>query len=317
MKIPENIVDIVLKVDNNLIEQGIEPHKRIFHAEIEVLKIIAPNSCVPLGDTSLSKIIQEIYHEIYGSRNLVGPPMHVGALMFKDIFFRLVIPIPLGYQVSVSADDLVKYNLVEGITENQKKAFFSNEMEYSRLNDQFIDLADFIYGLDDVSGIGTINKTTLEFWKLAKQQLEAAAAIASGSFDKNAIFQNCFFAIELLMKGALVEKDTGLRQLTRMDLDEKLKKKYGHNLVKVANKLAILLPNLNSNLLLPIVETYPKLEERRYNAKEHTRFEIGHFLMNAQFIGGEILRQFSTRNIRAGEQGASGLSTRVFPSIPT
>ncbi|MBE9069594.1 hypothetical protein IQ260_23385 [Leptolyngbya cf. ectocarpi LEGE 11479] len=103
-------------------------------------------------------------------------------------------------------------------------------------------------------------------------------------------------------------------------MDRKLQKKYGHDIEKTVRKVSTFFPDIDQQLLVSVVETYPKLVERRYDAKRYKRIEIGNFLMNAQFIAGEILRQFSNRNTRAILSGADddawNLSNRSFPSSP-
>jgi hypothetical protein len=39
--------------------------------------------------------------------------------------------------------------------------------------------------------------------------------------------------------------------------------------------------------------------ERRYQAKSYRRTQIGQIMMDAQFVAGEVLRQFSDRDFRS------------------
>jgi hypothetical protein len=70
--------------------------------------------------------------------------------------------------------------------------------------------------------------------------------------------------------------------------------------------------------MLLVVKQFPDYVESRYEAKDFSRLDLGKFLMNTQFIGGEILRQFSKRNLRsnftATPDDTWDLTHRVFPA---
>lgn len=136
---------------------------------------------------------------------------------------------------------------------------------------------DFTYGLKN-----TRNNEGLEFWKLAKQHLEAASATILGSFDKRAIIQNCCLSTELLLKGALL--NNGIEKNTL--------RKYNHNLDKLAVEVCCIFPQIDRKLL-SVIKEFPNYVNNRYDNQKFSRLELGEYLMNAQFISGEIVRQFS------------------------
>jgi hypothetical protein len=152
---------------------------------------------------------------------------------------------------------------------------------------------DFVYGLDDLGKIGQLPDKTVEWWYLAKQQIEAAAATVLGSFNKYAVIQNCCISTELLLKGALIAKGVDEKTLASK------KQGYGHNLENLVDKTAQHLPNLNQETLLFVVKQFPDYVESRYEVMNFSRLYLGRFLMNTQFISAEILRQFSNRHFRA------------------
>ncbi|MBE9069775.1 hypothetical protein IQ260_24335 [Leptolyngbya cf. ectocarpi LEGE 11479] len=170
MSIPENLFGMVLEIDKELINQGINPHVRYALASDEVLKRLYPNSPYITPDDSISDAIRQIYNQIYSLRDLQSPSVHVGAVIFRDIFFPLRIPVDFGY------NPVNPVNLLEGITETQKQIFFSDKTESRRFFDQFIDLMDFAHGLHELQELISIPARTLEWWTMARQQLEAAAA---------------------------------------------------------------------------------------------------------------------------------------------
>jgi HEPN domain-containing protein len=213
--------------------------------------------------------------------------MYVGAFMFRDVFFPLWIPVGFGTPTINPVDFLT------GVPEIQKRWLFDDQQVGLSFFDQVIDAMDFVYGLDDLEKLGNLPDKTVEWWYLAKQQLEAAAATVLGSFNKYAVIQNCCISVELLLKGALMAKGIDERTLASK------RKGYGHNLENLVGKTAQHLPNLDQETVLSVVKQLPDYVESRYEAKNFSRLDLGRFLMNTQYVSGEIVRQFSDRNFRA------------------
>ena len=119
-----------------------------------------------------------------------------------------------------------------------------------------------------------ISPRTIEWWHLAKQQLEAAAATTLGSLTKYAIVQNCCVSAELLLKGTLLQEW----------LDEVLlansSKGYGHNLLSMESKLCKIRDETDVQLMYAVVSRMPNYVETRYNDIRLTRVQFGHLLMN-------------------------------------
>lgn len=297
-----NLTKLVLEVDNELIQQGVEPFQRPFHA----CRMIAErlNAILP-HDDPLFQAVDQIYSELYRPADLLMPPMHVGAFMFRDVFFPLRIPVIFGSPAINPVDFLVD------VPEIQKRWLFTEQQSGLAFFDQVIDLMDFVYGFDDLEKIGQLPDKTVEWWYLAKQQLEAAAATVLGSFNKYAVIQNCCISTELLLKGALMAKGVDEKTLAKKEHG------YGHNLESLVGKTAEKLPDFDRETVLLVVKQLPDYVESRYKAKDFSRLDLGSFLMNTQFIGGEILRQFSDRNFRsdftATPDDTWDLSHRAFP----
>jgi hypothetical protein len=101
--------------------------------------------------------------------------------------------------------------------------------------------------------------------------------------------------------------------------DEELKSKFGHKLTKLAEAVVIACPGANASALKYVVGLFPNLIERRYELKSYSRIELGHMMMGAQYIAGEILRQFSDRDLRSSMSGNSDwdFSVRTYPKHPS
>ncbi|NJO78042.1 MAG: hypothetical protein HC827_05615 [Cyanobacteria bacterium RM1_2_2] len=300
-----DLTKLVIEVDGELIQEGAEPFQRPLTAYMRIAKRLQPGSSSILQSDPLFNAVNHIYSELYRLSDLQMPPMHVGAFMFRDVFFPLRIP------VIVSPFAINPVDFLTDVPEIQKRWLFTDQQSGLAFFDQVIDLMDFVYGLNDLEKIGQLPDKTVEWWYLAKQQLEAAAATVLGSFNKYAVIQNCCISTELLLKGALlahgIDKDT-LK-------DEK--KGYGHILKNLVNRAGELLPNIDKDNLLFVVQQLPNYAKSRYEARQDSRLDLGNYLMSAQFIGGEILRQFSNRNFRSDFTATPNdiwdLTNRAFP----
>ncbi len=296
---------LVIEVDGELIQEGAEPFQRPLAAYMRIAQRLQPGSSSILQSDPLFNAVNHIYGELYRPSDLHMPPMHIGAFMFRDIFFPLRIPVIFGSPAINPVDFLVD------VPERQKQWLFTDQQSGLAFFDQVIDLMDFVYGLDDLEKVGQLPDKTMEWWYLAKQQLEAAAATVLGSFNKYAVIQNCCISTELLLKGALLT--SGIDE----DTLKNEKKGYGHKLENLVNRTGELLPNLDKDNILFVVQQLPNYVKSRYEAMQVSRLELGRFLMNTQFISGEILRQFSDRNFRSDFTATSDdtwdLTHRAFP----
>jgi hypothetical protein len=297
---------LIIAVDDELIQEGHLPSERPFAAYRRIKERLRPHDMYAhMQHDPIFQVVDQTYKELYRSSDLHLPPMHVGAFMFRDVFFPLRIPVVYGV-CTINPTDLLG-----DMPEIQKRWLFDDQQTGLTFFDQFIDLEDFVYGLDDLDRGGNLPDKTLEWWHLAKNQLEAAAATVLGSFNQYAVIQNCCISIELLLKGALFAKG----------IDEKTlasgKQGYGHDLKNLVNKTADHLPMFDREAVLFVVEQLPDYVKSRYEAKDSSRVKLGQFLMYSQFIGGEVLRQFSDRNIRANFTVAPNtnwdLTCRTFP----
>jgi hypothetical protein len=296
----DELSERILALDNELIDLGFEPWQRQINIESKLSQELQISYIVSERyEPHHVKLIRQHFATYYRREDLFMPPLHVGAYLFRDLFFPIRIPIIVGSP----AIDLRKF-LCQA-TESQMMLVFGERISTLTFCDQAFDLLDFVYGLDDLGKQDRIHSRTVEWWHLAKQQLEAAAATTLGSFTKYAIVQNCCVSAELLLKGALLQE--GISE----DLLSNTKKGYGHNLESIASKVCKIRDEINSQLVLDVASRMPNYVETRYNDIGLTRVQLGHLLMNTQFLAGEILRCYSDRNFRLG----APIQVRTYPSI--
>ena len=291
-----DLTKLVIEVDDELIQKGFYPFQRPQATYLIIAQRLNPGSSVILEHDPLFNAVNQIYKELYRLTDLVMPPIHIGTFMFRDVFFPIRIPVILSSLAINPVDFLID------VPNTQKRWLFNDQQTALTFLDQVIDLIDFTYGLDDLQKTGKLPSKTVEWWDLAKQHLEAAAAILLGSFNKYAVIQNCCIATELLLKGALItfgfDEKTLANQKPKNEKNKNKKEDYGHNLTNLVNTTADYLPNLNRETLLIVVDKLPHYVKTRYEAQNFSRLDLGEFMMNTQFISGEILRQFSNRNCR-------------------
>ena len=274
---------LVIEIDTILIAEGYEPFQRPLNACAKIAKKLGISFTISGRKDEFVEAVHFVYESLYRPDDLYMPPMHIGTLMFRDIFLPLKIPVIYG-QVAVNP-----VKSLDGVPENTIKWIFRSNDTATTFTDQWIDLFDYVYGLDDMSKLQTHAAQAVEFWQLAKQQLEGAAATLLGSIDKYTVIQNSIIAMELLLKGVLLARGESETSL----------KKYGHKMRDLVDKACDLMPGADHVRLKLVVGRTPQLVERRYQAKDYKRTEIGQIMMDAQFVAGETLRQFSDRNMRS------------------
>lgn len=309
-----DLFQLVLEIDTQLIEKDVPPHARLLSACIAIAEHLGVS--FTLGDDFSTKI-EAIYKNLYRLSDLELPPMYMGAFMFRDVFFPLRIP-------HRNPAIIIPAELLLDTTDFQKKWLFNDKVTGLAFFDQFIDLMDFAYGLDDFNKLSSSERTK-ELWLLAKRQLEAGAAAILGSFDVYAVIQNSCISTELFLKGALSEK-TGMS-------DKQLRDEYGHGIKSLALAVSDILPEVDRERLSSVVEKLPSYTDSRYHdiqdpnslhydERGFSRRKVGELIMNTQYIAGEVLRQFSNRNTRSilttdvtGDPDWN-FTHRVFPSKP-
>lgn len=298
-----DIGPLVIEADNELLEQGKLPFQRPLAACAMIADKLGISSSIGGAPDPLVEAVHAVYGKLYRRRDVLQPPLHVGVFMFRDVFIPIRIPIIYG-QPSFSPVMLLDGEL----SQEQTEWLFSDRMSGHTFVDQVIDLMDFVYGLDDRLQLSGNGSRTVAFWQIAKGHLEGAAATLCGSFDHQSIVQNSCLAVELSLKGALLDRGVTEEELRG--------RKYGHHLPVLAKEVCDHFPNIDKERVSFVAERMPQLVASRYSGEQKSRRELGAIAMNAQFIAGEVLRQFSGRNLRAsfGCDGDWDFSIRHYPN---
>lgn len=294
---------LVLEVDDELIEEGVQPFKRPIAACEKIADRIGIGFTIGQAKDPFVESVHKVYEKLYRPSDLYMPPMHIGTFAFRDVF------LPLRVLVVYGEAEVNPMQGMKDVPENVLKWVFHKDETGHALYDQWVDLYDFVYSIDDVRKLKNHSGQAIELWLLAKQQLEGAAATLLGSIDKYTVIQNSIIAMELLLKGALYAND----------MNETDVRNYGHKMDDLVEKACEVMPKADHARLKMIIERTPKLVERRYQMKDYKRTKLGQIMMDAQYIAGEVLRQFSDRDIRLSMGGKAengrDYTQRYYPPL--
>jgi len=90
------LLKLIIEVDDELIQEKAEPWQRPIMAYMRIAQRLHPGSSTTLENDPLFNAVNQIYSELYRPSDLHMPPMHIGAFMFRDVFFPLRIPYTFG-----------------------------------------------------------------------------------------------------------------------------------------------------------------------------------------------------------------------------
>ena len=294
---------LVMEIDDELIKEGYQPFQRPLNACARIGERIGIGFTLGQEKDDFVEAVHKIYEKLYRTSDLNTPPMHIGTFMFRDVF------LPLRVLVIYGKVQLNPMQCMHDVPENILKWIFHKDETGRTICDQWIDLYDFVYGVDDVSKQKHHPEQAIELWLLAKQQLEGAAATLLGSIDKYTVIQNSLISMELLLKGAL----------SAHGITEAQVKSYGHKLTDLVEKACEAMPHADHARLKMVIGRAPKLVERRYQMKDYQRTELGQIMMDAQYVAGEVLRQFADRDMRRSMKGQSATGRdyrqRYYPPL--
>ena len=293
----KSLLQILLEVDQAGVDAGEEPKARSLKNMIRLAAAVKPGGGTVLAGEGTSSYITKavaIMRKLYRPCDNGIGALHVGAIMFRDMFFRINIPIIYGEYM------LDPFESID-MTLDQQRWLKANRREHGTFIDQFLDLVDIGYGLDDLRSTALTVPDALSYISLSHMQLESAAATVTTQCDLRGAVQSSLLAVELVLKGAIL--------LTNFP-EKDLKDTFGHNRIKMINHLKSHSTGIDFSRVSKVVDILPMFVANRYAAKQPSRVETGHILMGSQFIAAEIIRSITTRNIR---QQNGYADERIYP----
>jgi hypothetical protein len=294
-----DLLPTILAVDEAGLQAGRDPSQRSFDTMMKASEILYPGRVFIMtgqGAGNEAEEIGDLVSKLYRPEDIGVGGMHIGVFMFRDIFVRMIAPYILGR----TGVDFLK---LTDLTDTQKHWVASRPGDMGALTDQFIDLFDFGYGLDELGHTRAVPPDCQTMMGLSSFQLQAAASTLLTAFDRRGAVQAASLATELALKGGLIANGFTVDEL-------KDSKKYGHHHDKLALALAAKEPAFDADRVLTTISKFPEFVPNRYSPTQPSRVEAGHIVMGAQYISAEVMRLLSARNMRL----TGGMETeRTYP----
>lgn len=286
------LLDVIQQVDDDLLAEEVDVRNRPIRAGSPISVKLELPIMLDAAIDPIAAVIKHYYDLVYGKDHLAIGPLHVGALMIRDMFEEVYVPHIFG---SVRIDAWDHVHRLDRQRLNLLGALFPHELKVC--GDQIADIFDFAFAVEDQR---LSEPRARELLWLCKEQIEGACRTLLGSFSRRVAIQGSCYAVELVGKAALVQSggsDNEIRSL-------------GHNLDKIFRDLPETFPGPDYDRIRWAIKQLPNVIDERYSFDGLARCRIGHTVRCSQYILGEMGRSFSDRDMRGERLGAVG---RVFP----
>lgn len=276
---------LVVKADERLFAAGEDIRRRQFNVPRVVMQQLGYVSYGLFGAYTppILNRIREQFARLYSAHDLaVGG--HIGLFMFRDVFARVGIPHIYG-TVAIAPMEHVE------LTDVQKRILENETDSFDAYHDQFADLFDLEYGVREMRAPYAQMEMVERFLNLSRLHLHGAAAILTGGYDFRGAVQSGLLATELALKALAAATGLG---------GNDIRDKYGHHLDRLINYLEPKWPTFDAARVRRVTEAQPPYVRNRYAKEQPNRVEVGHTVMGAQYVAGEVTRQLSGRDFRKG-----------------
>jgi hypothetical protein len=296
----KSLLQLLLEADEFGLIKGEEPKARSLKNLMRIANAVQPGGGTILAGPGSAPHIGKavkLMDCLYRPSDIGMGALHVGAVMFRDIFVRVDIPISFG-RLTLDAFEM------SDLTPVQQRWLVNAPEEFRRFLDQFLDLADFAYGWTDLQRDAAVDAGVKTYATLTHMQLEPAAATVTAQCDLRGAVQSSLLAAELVLKAAILSGGVP---------EADLRNNFGHNTMAMSDHLERSGQAVDFSRINDVLRRLPRFVENRYAASQPSRTEVGHILMGAQYVASEIIRCLSGRNVR---KDASMTEPRVYPAIP-
>ena len=191
----EDLLYMVGMADKELFLQGRDIRQRDWEIVTKVMKQLGYTHGFIRAGVGKPKIVQRIedtFHSIYRKQD-VASGGHIGVFMYRDIFARIGVPYVYG-EVEFNP-----FNFVE-LTPVQLRIIQTEPEEINKFLDQFADVADVQYGVEQIKKPYVAMELVVRFIDLSRLHLHAAAAVLTGGYDGRGAVQGALLATELALK---------------------------------------------------------------------------------------------------------------------
>jgi hypothetical protein len=292
----EQLLYLVAQTDAELFRAGVDIRRR----QVEVIRVLMGRLgyigyvMAGVGKSAILTRIENTYGSIYRRQDLaIGG--HIGVFMYRDIFARFSIPRGFG-TVSFNPFEFVE------LTPVQLRIIQTEPDDLARYTDQFCDVADIEYGVNELKQPYASIELVQRFAGLTRLHLHAAAAVLTGGYDYRGAVQSALLASELALKSGAAAQ--GLSEA-------KIKKSLGHKLEALVDLISGAWPTFDAPRVRRVIACQPQYAANRYASTQPERREAGELVMSAQFLVAEVVRQLSNRDMR---QNVRPPPARTYPA---
>lgn len=267
----------IMKLDERFAREGVPFHARPLRAAQEIL---GGQFVMGVLDNPQVKEITQAYERLFPEVRYTWPGMGTGLAASLDRVRKVTVGVVFGAG-AISVD---------------KGLDFSSHGEWAQWcrNDEriaarsafaFADMNDLVYGIDLYRSNHGPDSVT--FWGLAAGQLKLVAeSLSQSGAIGSAVLQPICLTAELAMKGTLL-------RLGVTEAELKSPKLYGHNLLKLAQKMSQECNHRDDSLILSAVSKFPDYVIDRYRETQLSRLDVIALALDAQFIAASSVRRLS------------------------
>lgn len=274
-------VQTLRDLDARYAEEGVHPHQRSFRAAVDIL---GDKFSMGVGGNPEVQHIMAAYDAMLPEASANWPGMGTGIAAVIDQVRRVTMPVIYGI-ASVEVWSAL------GFDSDQDWWTWCREDRQlaGRTCYAFADIVDLTYGLDDLKGS---HGAGLQLWKMAVSNVSDFANSLPTTFSVDSIIQPMCLAVELSLKAALVQAGEDPESFRKRGAE-------GHDLVRLAERVARELPHTDDPQLTEIAAAMPKYVESRYAPAGLTRLQVVRLALGAQFVAASSVRRYSDRGLAA------------------
>lgn len=265
----------ILKLDERFAQEDIPFHARPLRAAME---IIGNSFAIGVDANPQVSEICNAYARLIPEVRFTWPGMGTGLAASVDRVKKVTIGVAFGH-VQMTVDKGL------GFASHQEWATWCRDDNKIAARSAFAlaDMHDLVYGINRSYKHG--NAST--FWGLAAEQLKLVAeSLSSTGAISSAVLQPICLTAELSLKGTLLYHGVSEKDLKNSKL-------FGHNLTKLAQKMAQIGSHRDDPLLLDALSRFPDYVGDRYRETPLTRLQVISLALDAQFVAASAVRRVS------------------------
>lgn len=271
----------ILRLDERYVIANIPFHARPLQAAQEILGeafIMGVQGNSPVNE------ICRAYARLVPEVNYTWPGVGTGLVASLDRVKKVTVGVTFG-TVQITVDQGLDFSDAD----EWQTWCRHNQRIAARSSYAFADMHDLVHGINSVESSQSSN--TKVFWGLAAEQLRLCAeSLSQSGAVSSPILQPICLTAELAMKGTLLH-------LGVTEADLKNPKLFGHDLIKLGQKITSLCGHRDDDLMLKAVGQFPNYVADRYRETSLSRLEIINLALDAQFIAASAVRRVSGEDL--------------------